>query len=146
MPKLTANAGGPQVENGVYDGTCLDIEQRAATANSPNRNPFLMWTFHVYDTEEGQEMKQSTSSNFSPRANARQWAEALLGRKIDDGEEIDTDTLCPKDCQVVVKRDEDRGFARIVNVLPPKKRPIATLKKAAAARDGVVMDDNAIPF
>jgi hypothetical protein len=143
MPKLTASTGGIKIDDGVYDATLLDIEVRQATANSPNKDPFLMWTFHVYDTEEGQEMKQSTSSAFTPKTNARKWAEALIGRKYEVGEECDTDTLCPKDCQVLVSNDNDKGFAKIINVLAAKKR-FGPKKPRDTEHDGIVMDDEGI--
>jgi hypothetical protein len=142
MPKLNATAGGVDIEDGSYDATLLSIELTAATPNSPNQGPWFKWTFHVYDTEEGVELTAGSSQRFGPKAKARLWVEALLGRKLDTGEEIDTDTLAPKDCQVVVKRDE-KGFARICEVLPVRRRrpPTATTPRvtAMATPDGVIV-------
>lgn len=135
MPKLTAGTGSIQIDDGVYDATLLSIEQCEPTAKSPNQNPWLKWTFHVYDSEEGQELTAASSTAFGPKAKARQWIEALLGKKLDAGEEIDTEGLCPKDCQVVIKNDPDSGFARIQDVMGQRRRP--PLKKPAT--DGVMV-------
>lgn len=124
MPKLTAGAGGSKVEDGVYDATLLCIDQREPAATSPYQNPFLIWTFHVFDSEEGQELSAASSMNFSPKAKARLWVEAMLGKKFEAGEALDTDSFCPKDCQVVIKNDPDTGFARIVDVLPVRRRQV----------------------
>ena len=133
MPKLTAGTGGAKVDDGVYDATLLSIDEREATVNSPNQNPWLMWTFHVYDTEDGQELTATSSFNFTPKAKARKWVEAILARKLDPGEELDTDSLCPKDCQVVIKNDPDSGFARIEDVMGVRRR--AAVKRPTS--DGV---------
>ena len=135
MPKLTAGQGGAKIDDGVYEATLLSIEERDATPNSPNQNPFLIWTFHLYDTEEGQELTAASSTNFSPKAKARMWMEAMLGKKFEPGEDVDTDSLCPKDCQCVVKNDPDTGFARIVDVMGPRRRSAG--KKPAT--DGIAV-------
>lgn len=127
MAKMTAGAGGVTIDDGVYDATLLSIDETEATPNSPNQNPWFKWQFQVYDSEEGQEMSAASSMAFSPKAKARKWVEALLGKKLEPGQEIDTDTLCPKDCQVVVKNDPDSGFARIQDVLGQRRtRPTKT--------------------
>jgi hypothetical protein len=40
---------------------------------------------------------------------------------MDMGEEIDTDSLCPMDCQVTIKNDPVSGFARIVDVMGKRR-------------------------
>lgn len=121
MLTLKATAGGIDIEDGEYEATLLSIEEKAPTANSPDNNPWLLWTFTVQDGEDDVEMTQSTSMKFTPRANARKWAQALEGREFAEGEEVDIEALPPKDCRVVIERNE-RGFAKIVNVLAPRKR------------------------
>lgn len=150
MPTLQATTGSIQIDDGVYDATLLSIDLRAATPNSPNQNQWLGWKFHVYDSKEGQEMTAASSTAFGPKAKARQWVEGLLGRKLDPGEELDTDTLCPRDCQVVVKNDPETGFARIQDVMgvrrrPPVHKPAPPLNRVPSARDGVEINDD-IPF
>jgi hypothetical protein len=121
MPTLKATSGGADIQDGSYDATLLSIELMDATPNSPNQDQWLKWTFHVYDSEEGVELTAGSSQRFGPKAKARLWVEALLGRKLDEGEEVEMATLAPRDCQTVVKRD-DKGFARITEVLPVRRR------------------------
>lgn len=135
MAKMTAGAGSIQIDDGVYDATLLSIAETEATPNSPNQNPWFKWLFHVYDSDEGQEMSAASSMAFSPKAKARKWIEAVLGKKLEPGQEIDTDTLCPKDCQVVIKNDADSGFARIQDVLGQRRRAPAK----APVSDGVAV-------
>lgn len=126
MPTLTAGTGAVSIEDGVYDATLLRIEEqdpKAPTTQYPDPKPWLKWFFHVYDTEEGQELSATSSINFSPKAKPRKWIEAILARKLESGEQIDTDGLCPKDCQVVIKNDPDTGFARIEDVMGVRRRP-----------------------
>lgn len=135
MPKLTASTGSIQIDDGVYDSTLLNIELCEPTAKSPNQNPWLKWTFHVYDSEEGQELTAASSTSFGPKAKARQWVEAIMGKKLESGEEIDTDALCPRDCQIVIKNDPDSGFARVQDVMAIRRRPPVT----KPAKDGVTV-------
>jgi len=137
MAKLTAGTGSAVIDDGVYDATLMSIEEQDPQAPSPripDPKPWLKWFFHVYDTEDGQELTAVSSINFSPKAKPRKWVEAILARKLDPGEEIDTDTLCPKDCQVVVKNDPDSGFARIEDVMGVRRRPPV---KKQTATEGV---------
>ena len=126
MPKLTAGSGSVQIDDGVYDATLMRIEEQDPQAPSPripDPKPWLKWFFQVYDdSEDGPELTAVSSINFSPKAKPRKWIEALLGRKLNPGEEVDTDGLCPKDCQIVIKNDPDTGFARIEDVMGVRRR------------------------
>jgi hypothetical protein len=123
MAKLTVGTGGVDIADGAYEATLLDLEICEPTSNSPNKKPWLKWGFTVYDgSPEGQEMTAASSTALSPKAKARPWVEALLNRRLEPGEEIDTEGLCPKDCQVVIKNDPETGFARITDVLPARPR------------------------
>ena len=123
MPKLTATAG-LDIDDGTYEATLLDIQVAQPTEKSPNQNEWLKWIFQVYDgSQDGVEMMVGSSFSFSTKSKARGWVEALLARKMERDEEIDTDTLCPKECQVTVKKDLDSGFTKIIDVMAPRKRP-----------------------
>ena len=124
MPKLTATRGGIDIDDGTYSATALEIVETPATPNSPDDKPFLKWVFAVDDgSPKGVEMTATSSQRFGPQSKARGWAEALLGRKIPNGEVFDPDTILPRDCLVVIARNE-KDFATIVSVLPlPKERP-----------------------
>ena len=135
MAKLKVGTGGVDIPDGAFEATLLDLEICEPTENSKNQKPWLKWTFTVYDgSPEGQEMTAASSTALGPKAKARPWVEALMNRRLEPGEEIDTEGLCPKDCQVVVKNDADTGFAKITDVLPPRPRRPAG---PGAPKDGV---------
>jgi hypothetical protein len=130
MPILTATSGGVDIPDGSYNATVLSIEEAEPTPNSKSDKPWLRWRFVVDDgTSEGVEMLGASSTRFGPKSKGRLWAEALLGRKMETGEQFDPDKVLPRDCVVVIQRDE-QDFARILHVLPvPRaKTPRPTLK------------------
>jgi hypothetical protein len=133
MATVKVGAGGVDIPDGAFESTLLEIEVCAPTDKSTTGKPWLKYTFTVYDgSPEGVEMTAASSTALSPKAKARPWMEALLGRRLEPGEEIDLETIPPKDCQVVVKNDPETGFAKITDGLPPRsKRP------GAPSKDGV---------
>jgi len=168
MPKLKATAG-IDIDDGVYPATLVEVRVEDPTVNSPNQSQWLKWIFIVQDgSGDPPEMSVPSSYNFTPKSKARGWVESLLGRKMDLDEEIDTDTLCPRDCQVTIKNDATSGFARIVDVMGQRRqrsqgqqaRPQGQGARPAPARqqapgrapqqpqlDGVeVGDDDDMPF
>jgi hypothetical protein len=77
---------------------------------------------------------------FSPKSKTRVWVESVLDRRFDTGETFDYEAFCPKDCQVVVKKNEN-GFCRIEAVMGVPKRPTVypAQSVAAAAPSGVTV-------
>lgn len=126
--KLTATSGGIDIEDGVYPATLMGLEEQAATQGKEDWGPQLKWTFQVYDSEDGQEIPAWSSMRFGPKAKARKWLQAILGRQFQDGEEIEVDTVCPVDCQVIIKKEPESGFSRIMDVLAARKHPNAKAK------------------
>jgi hypothetical protein len=161
MPKLTASSG-IDIDDGTYEATLLEITLEDPTDNSPKQEQWLKWIFQVYNgSEDGVEMAVGSSQKFGTKAKARGWVEAILARKLAPGEEFDTDTFCPKDCQVTLKKDLESGFTKIIDVMAPRRRPqparpAASSTKtpprprpapaAAAADAGVPVDDDDLPF
>jgi len=80
--------------------------------------------------------------NFGPRTKARQWAEALLGRRIQSGESIDDADLIGKEGDLMVRLEEtDRGtFAKVESVNPVRR------KKTKAVAEGLDEDLEEAPF
>ncbi len=75
--------------------------------------------------------------NFGSRAKARQWAEALLGRRIESGESIDENDLIGKEGDLMVRPEEtDRGtFAKVESVNPVRKKKTKVAPLAAEIPD-----------
>src|SRR5262245_33245210 len=100
LPGCTS--GTVDIPDGAYLATELSIERQAATPNSPNQDDWLKWKFTVYNCAEGTEMTATSSTRFGPQSKPRQWAEALLGKKFELGEEFFYEDCKYHDCQVVV--------------------------------------------
>jgi hypothetical protein len=108
-----------------------------------------IWTFELLEEGyEGNTLTGWSSTNFGPRAKARAWAEALVGRQINSGENISGDDLIGKECHLMVSlKSGDRGsFAKIESVHPPRQRK--TDKAQKPAQDTKIDDEDweDIPF
>src|SRR5262252_1873159 len=79
MAKLTVGTGGVDIPDGAYEATLLEVEVCEPTDKSPNKKPWLKWTFTVYDgSPEGIEMTAASSTALGPKAKARPWVEAIF--------------------------------------------------------------------
>ena len=137
MAKLTVSQG-IDITDGAYEATLLGVELCEPTEKSPNTKRWLKWTFSAYDGAEEKEITAASSCALGPKAKARGWVEALVQRRLEPGEEIDTDTLSPKDCLLVIKNDPDTQFARVQDVMPPRPRRQAS-KPAPQPANGVTV-------
>lgn len=137
MAKLQAGSGGVDLPDGVFEALLLHVEVCEPSEKSPNQKPWLKWAFTVYDgSPDGQELTAASSMALGPKAKARPWVEALLGRRLEPKEEIDTDDLSMLECQLVCKKDQETGFIRVQDVLGPRKRPA---QQTPASPNGVTV-------
>ena len=126
MPTLTASSGVPQLDDGMYQATVVDCEEKAATANSPSEDPWLSWVFLLHTgPKTGVELRTSSSKKFGPKAKARLWVEAMLGRKLADDEAVEIEAVLPQDVTVAV-RHNDRGYPYVSDVFPAKPKASAS--------------------
>jgi hypothetical protein len=96
-----------------------------------------IWTFELLEEGyEGNTLTGWSSTNFGPRAKARAWAEALVGRQINSGENISGDDLIGKECDLMITlKSGDRGsFAKIESVNPRRRRKGESSSSSSAAR------------
>jgi len=90
-------------------------------------------------TEEGDFLDSKVSGicslKFSDKTKLRTWAEAAIGRKIEDGEEFDLDSIvnCAVKLNVVHKKTADGKVFDNIGALFPAKR-LAKASSAAAAK------------
>lgn len=98
MPTFNAATDAPEYvlpEPGAYIATCIEI------LDAPDKGfgPGVKWVFHLMDPHSGvtlhnaddepEECWQFTSVKMSPKARARPFVEALLGRPVNvDGREV----------------------------------------------------------
>jgi hypothetical protein len=114
--RFKATEGQAPLPPGLYTATLESIEEPEG-----QKGPYLMWKFAI--NHEGREVLVNalTSTNCAPKAYARQYAEALLGRAIITGEEIEPEALYGAECQVVltvVPLDTGGTVNRVERVLP----------------------------
>lgn len=134
------------LEPGAYRGKLTDIvEAKRNNFDTGEPEACYDWVFEVVEEGyEGASLKKRNSTSFGPRSKNRAFAEALLGRKIEQGEKLDKRDLVGKECDLAVSHNEtDRGtFVNIDNVVPvrKKKRSVeqAESKKIQDVRDGRV--------
>ena len=128
---------GADFEPGVYRARLKELETaESSIVDEKTGKPgfYLKWIFELLDEGYGgHTLRGNSSMNFGPRAKARQWAEALLGRRIESGESIDEDDLVGKEGDLMVRLEEtDRGtFAKVESVNPVRR------KKTKAVAEGL---------
>ncbi|HEX7024609.1 MAG TPA: hypothetical protein VF187_07310 [Gemmatimonadales bacterium] len=155
-----ATAGTPVVDPGQYLAKVVRLEE----GETGEFGPSIKWVFNLADAktrepmydEQGElfEFYAYSSTKMGPRAKARQWAEALLGREIQNGEsgaEI-AEAVVGRTALVLIGNNE-KEFSRILQMAPAKgngaKAPAKAAAKpkaaaAVAAADGE--DDEYDPF
>jgi hypothetical protein len=103
----------PGIWDGTYPGVITAIEVRES-----NKGDFLVWEVDAL-TENGPVPVSGTSENKLDRpTRTRRWAEAVLGRELEEGEDVHFDRLIGQPVLVVVARN-DKGWAKIADILPP---------------------------
>src|SRR5262245_29839433 len=127
-------------EPGKYIVTCVDI------VDAPDKGfgPGLKWVFKLIDPDSGTtiqsrdggdfELWQFTSVKLSPKARARPFVEALLGRPLDveNREAPDTRHLINRSMIAMVvheRRDDGSDMARVTSCKPyvsPSTSTVAT--------------------
>jgi len=119
MAILTATSGEILLKPGVYDATIAEV-----TVKERDGRTFLLWVFEVkYAGSKTTRVRRPTSLAFGPKSTARSIAEAALGRKIRDGEAVNTDDLIGLPVQVVITRgtrSDGEETNRVESVLPVK--------------------------
>ena len=104
------------LEEGVYPAVLVNVEEKDTKFGER-----LMWTFHL--PEKNAEVVGFTSMSPSTRANAYQWAQAIMGA-IDPGVGWGPEDVIGGECTVVLGVAEDaQGVEKnkVVRVRPPKE-------------------------
>ena len=125
-----------RIEEGIYEAKFKGIEQREVETEQGKREVFV-WTFEVDTGEETVEIQGMTSTKISTGRNpskAYNWLSAIMGRKLEPDEEIDTDELVGKECVVIVedKKVGDLTVSRVTDVKKARPRKTKKSKKASA--------------
>ncbi len=100
MAILTATSGEILLKPAAYPAVIAEVAEKERDGRK-----YLVWTFEVkYAGNKTTKVRKPTSLAFGPKSAARSIVEAALGRKLRDGEQIDTDDLVGCRVQVVITR------------------------------------------
>lgn len=92
----------------------IDANENEPTRDNPNPKPIDDWI--------GEEFWGFTSLSMAKKATMRAWAEALLGREIGEGDELNASELIGKRAKATVGRT-DTGRQKITSMMPIKQKP-----------------------
>jgi hypothetical protein len=127
------------LEGGDYDAKVVNLEQKETKFGDR-----LMWTLAI--DGENTEVVGFTSMSPSTRANAYQWAEAIMG-EIDPKLGWGPEDLIGGECVVVLEVAEDaQGTkkSKVVKIKPARKGKVVAID-AAAEPDGTERDSSQLP-
>ncbi len=141
MFAVATNQSGFLPDEGKYTVECSAIEE----APDNGYGPGVRWVLALYegDRQATSDFWQTTSPNMGPKARARQYVEAFLGRPLEEGERINPNDLIGKRCTGMVihepsKTKADEMVAKLVSVkplagAPAKAKPAPAVTKAKPA-------------
>ena len=121
--------GATKYVPGPYTGELVKIEKKHKIVENEGGEsedrPYLRWIFEILDERfEGKTLSVLSSTSFgvgpAGPAKARRYAEAILGKELDIGENFSAEDLYNKPVTLHVDNDKTgRGtFARIVEITP----------------------------
>jgi len=121
MFAVATNQSGFLPDEGKYTVECTAIEE----APDNGYGPGVRWVLALYegDRQVTSDYWQTTSPNMGPKARARQYVEAFLGRPLEEGERVNPNDLIGKRCSGMVihepsKTKADQMVAKLVSVKP----------------------------
>lgn len=152
----TNAASTPVVPQNRYVFECLEISEQPPYAPpgeqpKPGARPGIKWVFALYDAASGQrfhfqddpyEFFQSTTSNMQRGARAREYVEALLGRELGEGEDVNpSDLIGKRGVGMVVwetsRNDKNKKVAKLAGTEAYR----AAAAPSRAARGGTAVAD-----
>lgn len=156
--QATNAASTPIVPQDRFIFVCLSIDEQPpyappGEAPKPGARPGIKWTFGLYYPSTGEpftfqdepyEWFQSTTANMQRGARAREYAEALLGRELSEGEEINPIDLIGKRALGMViheisRNDKTKKVAKLV-APEPLKETVAARPAGRSAGGTAVME------
>ncbi len=128
MPKLGVSdkTNGAVLPPEIYKVEIAQVAPKTIVFEG-NEKEVLEFTFVVVDDEEFEGQSVSAIATLypvlTPKCKLRAWAEAILNRKLSEGEELDTDTLIGKTCRISTTTEEGKQggtFTKVKDVLPAR--------------------------
>jgi hypothetical protein len=130
MPVYTATDYEP-LDPGLYVGQLVEIREAKS-----EHGTYYRWVFDIQDEGyEGRQIHANVSNKFGPSSKARQWVESMIGRRLENGERFDTDSLLGQDFHVTIVNVEKDGrtYDNVASVNAIRKA--RTTKKEEAGAD-----------
>lgn len=110
MPHVTAP--NPTVlKAGTYNATFAGIDEKTDGKFDDGR--WWLWSFEIPTKSGPKTVTAPTSPRFGPKARARQWATAILGRSIRAGEDLELNDLEGRPCLVQLAIAELDGGEKV---------------------------------
>jgi hypothetical protein len=129
MPVYTATDYEP-LDPGLYVGRFVEVREAKS-----EHGAYYRWIFEIRDEEHGgRQIHANVSDKFGPGSKARQWVEAMIGRRLANGERFDTDDLIGQDFHVTVVNVEKDGrtYDNIASVNAIRKTKAAKMDEPDA--------------
>lgn len=160
----TVNEGKSFFEAGTYLATVANVEIVPPSENPrfEEYGPSLKWTFNLspnlsdpadlildQDGETAASLWQFSSTKMSPKAKARIWAEAFIGRKLEDGEDVELKDILDRSAIVTLVEEpnaEGKMRAKIAGAKPYDPKAARPQYRTAAKRVAAVESDDGLPF
>ena len=129
MPKLGVSdkTSGAVLPPEVYKVEITNVAPKMITFEGKEKE-VLEFTFEVRDDPdyEGEAVTAIATlyPTLTPKCKLRTWAEAILNRKLTEGEELDTDTLIGKTCRISTTTEEGKQggeFTKVKDLLPARQ-------------------------
>lgn len=155
--EVTNAVSTPIVPQDRFIFECLSIDEAPpyaapGAAPDPNARPGIKWVFGLYYPENGSrfqfmdepyEFFQTTTANMQRGARAREYAEALLGRELGEGERVNPNDLIGKRGIGLVSHEWNKAKTKkSAKLIPsgPYKEAVAARPTARTATATAVMD------
>jgi hypothetical protein len=108
--------------DGVYSVRVTAVEEMVGRDGSA----FIRWTFEVVNDPEygGTALTAVSSLRLTPKSKTRQFCEALLGRRLERGEEVELDDLVGRTALANVTSVERNGaiYNTVESLAPVRRR------------------------
>lgn len=140
MPLFEVKAGGPDIPDGVYSVTVVDITgpHTRTAQNGPNAGEQYTafdWTFAIDDGPyENTVLQENSSTASGPRSKLYKWLTALLnGQRPQVGAKFEVTDLRGRRAFATVQRETPDAWPKVVNL---GAMPVANLQQGYAAATG----------
>jgi hypothetical protein len=138
MFSVATNQTGFLPDEGKYTVECLRIEE----APDNGFGVGVRWVLALFEGSErvkndsgyDYEFWQTTSPNMGPKARARQYVEAFLGRALDEGERINPDDLPGKKCTGMIIHEDSKTKVGVQNAKLVSVKPLSSSAPMAAPK------------